>query len=124
VLRTDLYDLATLALTAIADGSVVLEGEVAERIDAVRAEALVLSGQRLSRGSPWDTDVWDHMPLALSHVAQRPLHILEGDVGTGQVRVLVHTAAVYDMAPPITVVRSGSEYRVEHYDLVTDCAPS
>lgn len=68
------------------------------------------------------SDLWDFMPLALSRVSGRPLHILSGDVSRGRVSAVIvdeTERACGTQLEPIVLIRSCSEYNCAHYDLVS-----
>lgn len=103
----------------------IRDGEVKGSGLAVRAEAGTMlelttqpSKRQLDRqmATLWDSVVWDWIPLALSKVANRPLHVLSGDVRSGQVSLTVVDEGGAE--EPIRLLRSGHEYGVPHYDLV------
>lgn len=54
--------------------------------------------------------------MALSRVTNRPLHVLSGDMLSGQVSLTVIDEAKAN--PTVRCIRSGHEYGVPHYDLV------
>ena len=103
---------------------VMIEGGGHHGVQAAAAELLRLAAQPSRRlldkrvARLWDSDVWDQLPLALSHVTGRALHVLSGDVRSGQVAMTVVDEAEKAADSPIRLLRSGHEYGCAHYDLV------
>jgi hypothetical protein len=59
------------------------------------------------------------MPAALSRVVGRPLHVVSGNVRSGQVSLTVVDEAAGAAGAPVRLIfRSGHEYGCAHYDLV------
>jgi hypothetical protein len=100
--------------------------------DATRTTTMREAGGRLRRfsiterniSSLCNTDLWDHVPQALSFVSGRPLRIdsvdLRSAAGTPQdaMSVTVVDGTGQAGGEPIVLLRTGQEYGCAHYDLV------
>ena len=118
---TDRTLLLQQALHVISEGGVAEASQQSAAAEMLLMVGLPSSQRQLDQkvAKLWDSEVWDAMPSALSRVVGRPLHIVSGNVRSGQVSLTVVDEAVGAAeADPVRLIRSGHEYGCAHYDLV------